>query len=179
MWIGKSTAAGCMLAGFLIAGCSGTSPRDPHGAPRPTSAWRYDVEFESTWGHARGIAASDFSPSWSSAAALDDDVLSKSVAAPDAKEFLQSPLAFSVEADLDGDGRSEDIFVGVFSTDTGTTGRFVAVTRDGELLQHFEHPGTPGFSALLEEGDELHWYKCMQCGEFETLRWSGGAYVLD
>ncbi|WP_143814096.1 hypothetical protein [Novilysobacter spongiicola] len=137
------------------------------------------MEFESTWGHARGIAASDFSPSWSSAAALDDDVLSKSVAAPDAKEFLQSPLAFSVEADLDGDGRSEDIFVGVFSTDTGTTGRFVAVTRDGELLQHFEHPGTPGFSALLEEGDELHWYKCMQCGEFETLRWSGGAYVLD
>lgn len=70
--------------------------------------------------------------------------------------------------------------MGVFETGSGDKGRFLAITRDGALLQHFEHSGEAGFSTLLPYGtDEVRWYSCMECGDFESLKWSGRSYVLE
>ena len=93
--------------------------------------------------------------------------------------FEDSGLSFSLRADHDSDGVPESFFVGVFKAETGSTGRFVAVMEDGKVVQHFQHAGPAAFSALLGHSDGIRWYKCMDCGEFETIIWTGTSYVLE
>jgi len=91
----------------------------------------------------------------------------------------KSGLSFTLLTDIDGDTISEEFFVGVYETADGEKGRFVAVTRKGRILQHFKEGGSTGFSALLQGDGEVRWYKCVECGEFESIRWSGQSYILE
>ena len=74
---------------------------------------------------------------------------------------------------------TEEVFVGTYETRSGDRGRFLAVSSAGRLVRHFAHAGSAGFSALLPMQDGVRWYKCLECGEYELLRWSSGAYVLE
>ncbi len=120
---------------------------------------------------------SQFDPTWQHASTLDDPQFDRKITRSDLARH--EGFSFAVRVDLEGDGTYEDIFVGVFDTTSGRKGRFLAITRDGTLIQHFEYQGEAGFSALLALDDEVRWYMCMECGEFETLKWSGRSYVLE
>ena len=101
------------------------------------------------------------------------------VSESDIRQLATSPTSFSATADLDGDGVAEELFVGVYEKADGQKGRFVAITRRGRPVQHFSEEGTAGFSALLRGDREVRWYKCVECDDFETIKWSGSSYVIE
>ena len=131
------------------------------------------------WTVVHGIDVRAIDERWRHADALDPRDLEGRISQDDIEQFMASSLSFSVTTDLDGDGVSEEFFVGVFETADGKKGRFVSVTRNGRPIQHFEEAGSTGFSALLQGDDEVRWYKCMDCGEFESIKWTGQSYALE
>lgn len=179
MSIGKRVRTGlAMFIAVLAVGCQATTqPQGAHDVP--VAAWWYVMSFEPTAGSVHGIDAERFDPTWNRAGALEQQMLEGRISTDDLVRFQDSGLSFSLQADLDGDRVPEEVFVGVFSTLDGNGGRFVAISRGGRLLQHFTESGPTGFSALLKYEDEVRWYKCLECGEFESIRWSGRSYVLE
>lgn len=110
---------------------------------------------------------------------LTEEALARHVLPGQLAVYRSSGLAFVVSRDLDHDGTDEEVFVGTYETRSGDRGRFLAVSSAGRLVRHFAHAGSAGFSALLPMQDGVRWYKCLECGEYELLRWSSGAYVLE
>lgn len=179
MSIGKQILYGTVMCAALLAiGCQTTGGAMRTDSP-PAAAWWYEIAFEPTSSSVHGIDVGRFDPTWNRASALDARTLEGRISAEELARYLDSELSFALKDDLDDDGTSEDVFVGVFSTRDGERGRFVAITRNGQLLQHFAQTGPAGFSALLEYEDGVRWYKCLECGEFELIRWSGRSFLLD
>lgn len=162
-----------LAAGLLVvAAC--------HNAPhQPQAAWWYDIEFAPDAASVRGISVSSMMPEWRSARDLTDREVQDRISRSEFQNFKASPFAFNTTADLNRDGSAEDFFVGVFKASDGSTGRFAAVTKNHTVLKVFQERGKPGFSALLKIGDAVRWYKCMDCGEFETITWTGTSYLLE
>lgn len=185
MWTGKFRTRTILAAPILAAAlgaCASSTPspgRIGEPGPLPDAAWWYDLEVEPRSSEVRGIPIGEFGTDWAAATTLEDDELTRAGAAGGVADLRNPGLAFVAAQDLDGDGTAEEVFVGTYETRGGSRGRFLAVSSGGRLLRHFEHPGSAGFSALLPVGDGVRWYKCLECGEFELLRWSGGAYVLE
>lgn len=181
MGTGKQTrwslAVLCALLLLSIACQSqGTSPVRQD---TPATAWWHDIRFKPTSESVNGMNVHKINPDWQHADALGLHHLTGRVSEDDIRTFKASPISFSRMADLNGNSTLEHFFVGVYQTTDGGEGRFVAITEDGQLLQHFTEEGTAGFSALLQNTDEMHWYKCMECGEFESIKWAGESYVLE
>ena len=177
----RRLAPWALIASALVPLACGT-PRSgppPGQHSTPTAAWWLDVAFAPTSATVRGIDVRTIDPRWLRATTLDVPTLRRHVSPAEARELLASPLSFSITTDLDRDGVREEFFVGVFEAAGGRTGRFVAITRGGRLVQHFAEEGTPGFSALLRTGDEVRWYSCLECDNFWAVRWSGSSYVID
>lgn len=185
MWTGKSGITKVVAAPFLAAAlgaCASSTPSPGRiGEPGtlPDAAWWYDLQVEPRSGEVRGIPIGEFDTDWAAATTLEDGELTRAGAAGGVADLRNSGLAFVAAQDLDRDGIAEEVFVGTYETRDGSRGRFLAVSSGGRVLRHFVHPGSAGFSALLPVGDGVRWYKCLECGEFELLRWSGGAYVLE
>lgn len=171
------TAEAVSLALLLLTACTTPGTGTQNEADDPTAAWWYEIAFEPISTAVKGIPVNRFDPTWASASTLDDSQLSDRI--PKGGLAQYGDFSFELRADLDEDGGHEDIFVGVFETDSGSRGRFLAITRDGALLQHFQYRGEAGFSALMARTDEVRWYMCMECSEYESLRWSGQSYVLE
>ena len=179
MWTGKRATHRALAGSALLwIACQPRSDPTP-GRDTPDVAWWVTASFTPTSTTVRGIEARAIDPHWQRADALDTLILRRHVSPDDLREFLASPLSFSLTADLDRDRAPEQFFVGVYETSDGRKGRFVAVTRGGRPLQHFADEGETGFSALLRAENEVRWYKCMECGEFESIKWTGRSYVLE
>lgn len=180
MWTGKQTARwGVVIAALLAMGCQAVATGSRPAPDAPATPWWYDIGFKPASTSVHGIDVDEFDPAWTLASVLDSGRLEGRISAAEIAQFEDSKLSFSLQSDLDRDGTPEEFFVGVFRTETGDAGRFVAIASDGRLLRHFAQAGSPGFSALLDRDGEVRWYKCMECGEFETIRWTGDSYVLE
>ena len=182
MWTGSFRWVPAVVLTAALASCASPGvPQEPvaRESGLPDAAWWYGLELEPRGGEVRGIAVAEFSPDWSTATALGEQMLARHVPAEGFAPYRASGFSFVVTQDLDGDGAGEEVFVGTFETRSGTRGRFLAVSREGRLVQHFEHSGSAGFSALLPVEGGVRWYKCLDCGEYESLSWTGGSYVLD
>ncbi|MGH8084961.1 MAG: hypothetical protein ACREPV_06770 [Lysobacter sp.] len=179
MSIGKQILHGAVMCAALLAiGCQTTGGAMRTDSP-PAAAWWYEISFEPTSSSVRGIDVGRFDPTWDRVSALEAKALEGRISAEELARYLDSELSFALKGDLDDDGTPEDVFVGVFSTRNGERGRFVVITRNGQLLQHFAQTGAAGFSALLKYEDGVRWYKCMECGEFELIGWSGQSFFLE
>jgi len=184
MWTGNRcfsrVVCGAILAWALGSCAPGTAAHQPLASTsRAEAAWWYTLAVEPRNTHVRTIAVVEFNPEWVAATILGEAEVRRLVS-PDAfAAYRDSDLTFAVTRDLDLDGTAEDIFVGTFGIRSGTRGRFLAVARDGRLVQHFEQPGSAGFSALLAVDEGVRWYKCLECGDYDLLRWTGGTYVLE
>lgn len=169
-----------LLAALLLTACTARGAATDNLSDAPVAAWWYDIAFTPASTAVEGIPVDRFNPSWRAASALDGTLLHGRIPEAAIAHYTGSGFSFRLHADLDKAGGGEEIFVGVFETGSGSKGRFLAITRDGALLQHFEYPGEAGFSALLANGtDEVRWYSCMECGDYESLKWSGQSYVLE
>lgn len=185
MWTGKSrmarVATAALLATALVSCASPTRPERITGenGVHPEAAWWYNLEVEPRSGVVRGIPIGEFDPGWVAASILEEEELARHQVTDGIAVYRNSGLSFAVTRDLDRDGNGEEVFVGTYETRSGTRGRFLAVSNEGRLLRHFVHPGSAGFSALLPVRDAVRWYKCLECGEYELLRWNGDAYALE
>ncbi len=139
-----------------------------------------------------GIPAAEFNRGWKKA----DKLFMKSLPAAGLKEFkadskqekYQSFLQladanFEIVKDLNGDGRPEKVFTGVFKTAKGLAGGFMAVVdpdaKPGHrVLAVFFDRGKCNFSYLRTSGDEVTWWNCFECDKPQTLVWDGGAFKL-
>ena len=145
----------------------------------PEQAWWVDIVFDPTGEAVQGIPVKEIDPEWRKASVLEPAALDGRISKDEKAQFLASRMGFSLSADLDGDGAREEFVVGVYESADGAQGRFVLITKNGKPVQHFTESGTAGFSALLPSDDAVDWYKCMQCGEFEAIRWTGEGYALE
>lgn len=175
MWTGRHKKQWLIVLGaILLAGCSQNSEPET-----PQSAWWYEIVFAPVSTTVRNVDIRTIDPSWESATALDQNLLEERVSEDDLEAFAQSPLAFSLLADLDGDGIQEEFFVGVYRATDGEYGRFVSILREERVIGYFKESGVSGFSALMPGAGEVRWYKCMECGEFESIAWGGESYLLE
>ena len=179
MWTGKRTIQwSILLVSLVLVTCS--SKGEPEKKQdEPDTAWWYTIEFKSASTIVHGFDLRAIDENWKLATALDTSLLKGRIPEDDIQRFKQSALSFSLISDVDGDGLSEELFVGVYETNESEKGRFVAITRKGRVLGHFKERGSSGFSALLQADGEIRWYKCMECGEFESIRWRDGAFILE
>jgi len=136
----------------------------------PATAWWLNIQFKATATTVHGLDARAIDKDWKYATALDESLLAGRIPEDDIQKFRNGTFSFSLTYDLDGDGIPEDFFVGVYETDAGETGRFVAITRNGQVLKRFTEPGSSGFSALFQVDREVRWYQCLECGGFESIR---------
>ncbi|HEY5603193.1 MAG TPA: hypothetical protein VIM41_08805 [Gammaproteobacteria bacterium] len=179
MWTGKPASQWLMVVGsFTLFACVAQTVSTAEQS-KPNVAWWYDIEFQPTANVVHGLNVRTIDEHWQRAYALDVIDLQGRIPQDEIKRFNASPLKFAVTSDLDGDGAPENFFVGVYEGADGRKGRFVAITRNGRPLQRFEEEGSIGFSALLKGEAEVRWYKCMECGEFESIKWTGQAFVLE
>jgi len=146
---------------------------------QPATAWWLNIQFKATATTVRGLDVRTLDKDWKYATALDESLLAGRIPEDDIQKFRNGTFSFSLTYDLDNDGIPEDFFVGVYETDAGETGRFVAITRNGQVLRRFTDHRSSGFSALLQKEREVRWYECLECGGFNSIRWSGESFILE
>lgn len=173
MWTGKWVAVAVALA---MLGCS--QKQEPT-TNTPLAAWWVDIQFQPGAMKARGFDARSVDENWKRITALEADLLKGRISDEEIEKFRKSGFSFSLKSDLDGDGAWEDFFVGVYETNEGEIGRFVAIARNGRIVRQFDESGSGGFSALLQGDGEVRWYKCMECESFDSIRWSGTGFTLE
>jgi hypothetical protein len=174
---------GIALVALLWVACFPALGRAEHQAT-PIAAWWVDIHFKATSTTLRGLDVRAIDKNWKYATALDDSLLEGRITDDELKEFRALNGTFSLSADLDGDCVPEDFFVGVYETDEGETGRFLLITRNGQVLQHFWEDGTRNFSVLVQVDRAVRWYKCNECGDYDSVSWGvnaggGKSFVLD
>lgn len=167
-----------LIMAIGLTGCR-AEPGSSSVDAQPEAAWWYDIEFTPVSDSVSGLAAHEIDARWQYASALTLEDLTERITAKEVDAFRESAFSFQTAADLDQDGIDELILTGVYADQDGAAGRFLAVLREGALAAKFAEGGGAGFSALLKVDGDVRWYKCMDCGEFETLRWTGESYVLD
>ena len=148
-------------------------------AQEPDVAWWYEIQFPPDKESVGRISASQLNADWRRVKGLSLQLLGDRVSSAAVREFEQSALRFQIDQDLDGDGTPERAFVGTFAHSDGSTGRFLTILRDEQVVATFSETGPPGFSALLIENDLLRWYKCMQCGEYDSIQARSGTFYLE
>jgi hypothetical protein len=179
MWTGRRATRLRLVGSALLSVACQPQPDSTVARDTPAVAWWLGTTFTPTSTTVRGMDVRAIDARWRRADVLDTLALRRRVSQADVREFLASPLSFSLSADLDQDGVAEEFFVGVFEAADGRKGRFIAVTRGGRPVQHFAEEGAPGFSALLRGEREVRWYKCMECDDFESIKWTGSSYALE
>lgn len=164
-----------VLQTALLLFCSACCNAGEH----PKTAWWYDIVFVPDQTSINGIPIQKLDTTWELAKGLSVKDLKNKLSRRDVQRFSSSPFSFEKTIDLNGNKQPETFMVGVYRTHTGQTGKFLAIFEKKRLLSVFTANGTAGFSALLTSNRQLHWYQCMECGEFETLIWNGKTYALE
>lgn len=148
-------------------------------AQQPDVAWWYDISTEPKGTSVNGIPVHEINENWSRANTLDENAYSRKLNKTELKELSDSGMSSHLDVDLNHDGVAEDVYVGVFSRKDGKSGKFLAVFNGDQVTRLFTETGAPGFSALLYHDGNLRWYKCLQCGDFDTIVWSGKRYFIE
>lgn len=177
MSTGRSWITSILICCGLSAGCA--MPDYRVAIPAPEEAWWLTREFKAT-GHAvYGVPVEGIDPQWKSATILDTAYCKRVLSDAQFRQVEASPLKLSVSMPSNGRDTQEKAFVGVYETLSGDAGRFITIVSNGRLMAHFTDAGFAGYSAMLQQGDELLWYKCMDCSDYDVIRWVDGKYVLE
>jgi hypothetical protein len=162
-----------MLAVVLSLPCLSRSEQ------QPAAAWWLDMSFTPDQETLNGVPVVQFSKDWKKAKLLSVEDLKGRISNGEFKEFLGSGFTFKRRLERNENRARVDAYVGVYESQDGTKGRFLAILHDQTPIKVFRDGAVPGFSALRADHNVLRWYRCMQCSDFDTLRWTGKAYVLE
>lgn len=140
-------------------------------------AWWVNAKFEPSGATINGIRLDKIDSEWIGAKRLSTEEVASIASPAEQAEFAQSQFKFTMSMDLDNDAIVENFYVGVFKT-KNATGRFLIIEKNNNIVMKFQREDMPGFSALLKYKNELRWYKCMQCGDYEKIVAANGGFLL-
>ena len=146
---------------------------------KPQQAWWLDLSVTADKTELNNLNVRLFDKSWRYAVFLDETTLKKHITNRQLSELTRSNFKLTSSIDLNKNMTKEIIKVGVYEKDNGTGGIFLAIFEDSKLLKVFSDSSNKGFSAILQNGNNIRWYKCMNCGEYELIRWNSRAYVIE
>lgn len=163
------------LIGSFCYGCASTTQIPMQDQ---STAWWLSEELFANSTEINGIDISNIDPDWKYATVLSKKYFELRLSKDQIEDIRQSDLHFELIEKL-GSAQQEDTFVvGAYETLSGHKGRFIAVFRGTTFIQKFTHSGFSGYSSLYLDGNHLRWYKCIQCSDFDELRWSELGYSL-
>ncbi len=173
MLIGKSSAA--LIVGILLTACSFSGE---NYYQEPEESWWLSKEFKATEDNLLGVPVSKINPEWKLVSVLDDVSLKQQLAPEQYRDIKNSALVLNLTTRL-GKAPVEGMFiVGVYLSNSGQVGRFLAIMENSEIVQYFTHEGLAAYSAIYAGDGETQWYKCMECNDYDTIYWNGFDYVL-
>jgi hypothetical protein len=146
---------------------------------QPAAAWWLDMSFTPDQETLNGIPVAQFSKDWKKAKLLSVEDLMGRISDSELREFMRSGLTFKKQLAGKKNRAPVDAYVGVYESQDAKRGRFLAIVHDKTPVKVFREGAVPGFSALRADHNVLRWYRCIQCSDFDTLRWTGKAYVLE
>ncbi len=156
-----------------------SSPCLSRSDQQPAAAWWLDMSFTPDQETLNSVPVIQFSKDWKKAKLLSLEDLRGRISSSELGEFLASGFTFKQRLERNKSRARVDAYVGVYESHDGTKGRFLAILQDQTPIKVFREGAVPGFSALRADHNVLRWYRCMQCSDFDTLRWTGKAYVLE
>lgn len=186
MSTGKVIALGALMA--AVAGCTAETAAPPatvsdvvpaangQAAATPAtgtaSAWWVSRSFAAGGTAVRGIPVAAIDPAWRGATELNDAQLRSTLAPAEYAEIAANGFAQSL---TDG---PNTLVVGTYRTDAGG-GRFLLVLAGGKVVAKITQSGPQAFSTLKRVGNSIQWYKCMECGDYDTVVRSGAGYAIE
>ena len=148
-------------------------------AEKPKHAWWLTLTINPEYSKLDNINVSEFRDDWSKAIYLDDALIKKKVNSAQYAEFKQSQFSHLLNLDLNKNNINETIKVGVFEKKNNKKGIFLAIFENNKLLKVFSDSTNKGFSTLLKYNNTLRWYKCMNCGDYESIKWNGKTFTIE
>ena len=142
-------------------------------------AWWLSIKLEATEKLLANKPISDFNSDWKYASFLTNESVKSKITKNEFNEFINTDFKFELKQDLNKNGKTETVKVGVFETRENTEGIFLSIFEDGMLIKTLIDRNSKNFSAVISHNNKILWYRCMECGEFETLIWSGSGYFLE
>lgn len=148
-------------------------------ADKPKQAWWLTLSVEPHLTQLDGKELNSFNDNWLKAIYVDDAFIKQNVNTTNYNEFKKSHFNSSITLDLNNNKMPETIKVGVYKKKDGSKGIFLSIFEKDKILKVFTDSTNKGFSALLPHNGSIRWYKCMNCGDFETIKWSGKSFVIE
>lgn len=174
MLIGKSRVL--LLILFFFAGCKTTQTETL--SRKPNEAWWVSETFTPSEANIKGIPVTQIMPDWKLALLVNEDYLEERLSESQFRDIQKSKLKFDLQINLDDTANEETVVVGVYEASSGEKGKFIAIFRDSKFIKLFSDAGDAGYSSIFLEGNQIRWYKCMECGDFDSILWTGSDYVL-
>ena len=153
------------------AGCFATS--------QAGESWWITLKLKPENNSLQGLPVSRFNANWTYASFIGNDDIKKKIGDKDYQTFIKPSFSFSRDPDLNNNGVDESFHVGVYKDNSNAEGVFLAIFEQGKLVKVLTDGTHQNFSALLINEKQLFWYRCMECGTYEQLVWSGSSYFLE
>lgn len=176
MWTGRLLLLVLLLLNIQTA-CAETQPEQD--SDKPLEAWWLTTELQAQNSNVNGKPISEINSNWKRVTVLNNEYVKNYTTKDEYQHLKNSPLSFKLKASIDDNPQEEEFITGVYESNSGEKGRFVAILSGTEIVKYFEHSGYSGYSALLKTGNSVQWYKCMECGDYDTITWTGTGYALE
>ena len=174
MLIGKSRVL--FLIVIFFAGCKTTQTEKL--SQKPNEGWWVSETFTPSETNIKGIPVTQIRPDWERVLLVNEEYLKERLSESQFRDIQQSILKFDLQVNLDDTPNEEKIVVGVYEASSGEKGRFMAIYRDYDLIKLFTDAESSGYSSIFLEENRILWYKCMECGNFDSILWSGSDYFM-
>ena len=141
--------------------------------------WWVTIKLEATDKVLTNQSVSDFNSEWKYASFLTNQLVKNKITKNEFDDFMATEFTFELKQDLNKNGKLDTVKVGVFKTKENTEGIFLSIFEYGKLIKTLQDNNSKNFSALISHNNVVKWYRCMECGNFETLVWTGSSYFLE
>lgn len=142
-------------------------------------SWWLTIQVEADQVKLNGIPVKHFNDDWNFARFIDNAIIENKITEEEYRNFKDSPFSFKKNNDLNKNGIDESISVGVFVAENDKSGVFLAIFENDRLLKVLTDSTHNNFTALLIHDGDLLWYRCMECGSYERVVWTGTSYFLE
>lgn len=145
---------------------------------KPEQAWWLNLSVKPDKTVLNNINITSYNKSWLFAIFLDDKFIKTQITNQQFTELKNSNFKLSLNNDFNGNKINEAVKVGVYLNNKNVKGIFLAIFESSKLRKVFTDSTNKGFSALIKDNNNIRWYKCMNCGEYEEIRWNGKHYII-
>jgi len=150
-----------------------------YGTVQIQESWWLTVKLDAKHTELNGLPVNTYNKNWRFANFIGNSNLIEKIDKNRYQNFIKSSFEFKKEYDINNNGINETIQVGIYKDRNDNEGIFLAIFEKDNLIKAFTDSSHKNFSVLLINDKQLLWYRCMECGNYEKLLWTGKTYVLE